>query len=143
MIALDPQQTFEVAFDIDAAKPAAEKRVLVCRYPTARQRLRMLQLTTQANEQGPNLQKEIELHCESLGVVALEWRGGGKDAKTFSAETAPDELSLEELREASVKAIYEARITEMEKKESALRSQSSAAAGSSTETASPAPTGNA
>lgn len=127
MIALDPNQTFEVLFDLEADRPDAQRKALVCRYPTARQLLTVLDHMRRGMKEDTPVEEEIPLLAAAIAQVAARWRNC-PDLAEPTIDSLQETLSLTELREVALKIGGLSRLTEVEKKASALRSQSAAAA---------------
>lgn len=126
MIALDPEQTWRVGFDIEAAKPDAARRWLVVRFATARQYERIKDLGRQADGDDADVKKRLELLGQALEICAVRWEGVAGES-TFARDRLADLLSIDDHWELWQKFLNEQRATEVERKKSVLRSVSATA----------------
>ena len=142
MIGLDPQATWEVGFEHEANLPAAERTFLRCRFLTARQYIRIGELMEEANG-GPEsavevaLPRRLELLGQAIGIAAEDWVKPGGGVEAFDAARLPDTLTIEEHWELAASIRSKSRLSEQDRKKSALQSASAAMAKSASDAPAP------
>lgn len=127
MIALDPNQTFGLTLDIEAAKPEDRRRKFACRFLTARQVLEVAEARKKimALPDDEDSSEKIVAGLEEALAIGIAEAG------------LRNQLTAGEMWELLYKMPRESRLQETERKKSALQ-QASAAAAKSAPVAQPA-----
>lgn len=127
MIALDPEQTWRIGFDIEANKPDDQRRWLVCRFGTARQRSQIKELSLGSFSDGIEEIKRMEIVGNALAICALEWILPIAK-RPYKAEDLADLCTWDEATDLVRDFLRNQALTESERKKSALQSASAAQA---------------
>lgn len=125
MICLDPEETWEIEFDHQADRPAAQRHGLVCRFLSAQKYGQLARLGEAANADDPKIEIEARMRMvgEALAIGAVRWR----DGKPFNIDTLSQMLTVAEHWELLSKMLSGQRLAEADRKKFALQSASAAA----------------
>lgn len=123
-IACDPEQTVWISLAVDADKPEPERPQFRCRYLTAAQVRRVGTLINDAIEAGAD-SKAAKMVAEAVLLGVNGWRNmtdPSGEPLEFDPERLSDILTVTEQFELAGLTVSETRLSEYDRKKSALQS---------------------